>query len=160
MDAIIAPSAQLYAVSNYLLPKSLEGLSREELYRQAGGGANPVIWIVGHVTHSRCSLLNLLGKKREIPWKDLFARGVKDLDFRRYPHLDEILAVWNEAGAELAARFDELSDEELSAESPHKFPVSDNTIRGAINFMAYHEGYHMGQLAYLRKWLGKGSLVG
>jgi uncharacterized damage-inducible protein DinB len=78
----------------------------------------------------------------------------------QYPELDDILRVWKEATAQLEQRFEELSDAQLSAEAPRNFPVPDKTIRGAINFLAYHEAYHVGQLAYIRKWLGKQSLVG
>ena len=48
----------------------------------------------------------------------------------------------------------------MSAPAPRDFPVPDKTIRGAINFLAYHEAYHLGQMGYLRKWLGKDSLRG
>jgi hypothetical protein len=36
----------------------------------------------------------------------------------------------------------------------------DKTQRGAIVFLNYHETYHVGQMAYLRKWLGYSQLVG
>jgi hypothetical protein len=29
-----------------------------------------------------------------------------------------------------------------------------------VDFMAYHETYHVGQLAYLRAWLGKPGAMG
>ena len=32
--------------------------------------------------------------------------------------------------------------------------------RGAVAFLTFHDGYHTGQIAYVRKWLGKGQLVG
>ena len=67
-----------------------------------------------------------------------------------------MLAIWKDTTTALIARFEALSDQELSAESPRSFPVPDKTIRGAIGFMAYH----VGQMACLHKWLGKASLVG
>ena len=67
--------------------------------------------------------------------------------------MDQLLAIWKETTAALIARFEALNGEQLSVESPCSFPVPDKTIRGAIGFMAYHEAYHVGQMAYLRKWL-------
>jgi len=32
--------------------------------------------------------------------------------------------------------------------------AGDGTTGGVINFLAFHETYHVGQLAYLRCWLG------
>jgi hypothetical protein len=60
----------------------------------------------------------------------------------------------------LSKRLEEIGDAELSAKCPRDFPIADKTMRGAITFLAYHEGYHVGQMAYLRKLLGKGQLVG
>ena len=160
MDSQIAPSVHQYGVSTSLFEMALEGLSEEELLQSVGDDSNPMIWLVGHLASARSSLLNLLGHKHEVPWGGLFARGATVDNAGQYPPMDQMLAIWKETTAALIARFEALSDEQLSAESPRSFPVPDKTIRGAIGFMAYHEAYHVGQMAYLRKWLGKGALVG
>ena len=160
MDPQITPSVELYGVSTALAEKAIDGLSCAELRKPAGPHSNPTISILAHLAHTRCSLLRLLGSDRELPWEGRFGRGGAMDDPTQYPERDEILAVWKEATAQLNQRFEELTDEELSAEAPRRFPVPDNTLRGAINFLAYHEAYHVGQLAYLRKWLGKEKLVG
>ena len=160
MDSQIESSAHQYGVSTSLFEMALDGLSEKELLQSVGDDSNPMIWIVGHLTSSRSSLLNLLGHEHKVPWGGLFARGATVDDPGQYPPMAEMLAIWKETTAALTARFEALTDEELSAESPRNFPVPDKTIRGAISFMAYHEAYHVGQMAYLRKWLGKGSLVG
>ena len=160
MDSQIAPSVHQYGVSTSLFEMALEGLSKEELLKSVGDGSNPMIWMVGHLASTRSSLLNLLGRKQEVSWAGRFGRGTTISDAGEYPPLEQMLAVWKDTTTALMARFEEISDQELSAESPRNFPVPDKTIRGAISFMAYHEAYHVGQMAYLRKWLGRGSLVG
>ena len=160
MDSRIALSVEQYAVSRSLFDMALEGLSEEELLKSVGDGSNPMIWMVGHLTSVRSNLVNLLGHKHEVPWRNLFDRGETIDNPGEYPPLDQILAVWKETTAALMARLEEIGDEELSAESPLGLPIPDKTVRGTIGFMAYHEGYHVGQMAYLRKWLGKGALVG
>ena len=160
MDSQIAPSVHQYGVSRSLFEMALEGLSKEELLKSVGDGSNPMIWMVGHLASTRSSLLNLLGRKQEVSWAGRFGRGTTISDAGEYPPLEQMLAVWKDTTTALMARFEEISDQELSAESPRNFPVPDKTIRGAISFMAYHEAYHVGQMAYLRKWLGRGSLVG
>jgi hypothetical protein len=56
-------------------------------------------------------------------------------------------------------RLDDLGEDGLVAPSPRSLPIPDKTIRGAINFAAFHESYHVGQMAYIRKWLGFPGLV-
>ena len=160
MDSQIAPSVHQYGVSTSLFEMALEGLSKEELLKSVGDGSNPMIWMVGHLASTRSSLLNLLGRKQEVSWAGRFGRGTTISDAGEYLPLEQMLAVWKDTTTALMARFEEIGDQELSAESPRNFPVPDKTIRGAISFMAYHEVYHVGQMAYLRKWLGRGSLVG
>jgi len=58
------------------------------------------------------------------------------------------------------ARLKVLTDEELSKPAPFPVPAGDKTQRGAIVFLNFHETYHIGQMAYLRKWLGYSQLVG
>ena len=48
----------------------------------------------------------------------------------------------------------------LGDTSPRPFPIPDKTMRGALAFIQFHETDHVGQLAYLRKWLGHSALVG
>ncbi|MDA1315232.1 MAG: DinB family protein [Acidobacteria bacterium] len=160
MDSQITPSVHQFGLGTGLAQKALDGLTREELRRPAGPDVNPALGVMIHLANTRCSLLRLLSVDREVPWEGRFGRGGAMNDPDQYPELDEVWAVWNEASAQLEKRFEELTDEELSAPAPRNFPVSDKTIRGAINFLAYHEAYHVGQLAYIRKWLGKDPLVG
>jgi uncharacterized damage-inducible protein DinB len=49
----------------------------------------------------------------------------------------------------------------LSAPPPEKAPPStDGTLGGVISFLAYHETYHVGQAAYLSRWLGHAQIMG
>jgi uncharacterized damage-inducible protein DinB len=41
-----------------------------------------------------------------------------------------------------------------------KVPSADGTLGGVINFLAYHDTYHTGQVAYLRCWLGHSGVAG
>ena len=159
MDPLIRSSVELYGVSTALTNKAIDGLSAEELHKKAGPDTNPAIPIFTHLAHSRCSLLRLLGSDCDLPWDGRFGRGGAMDDPSKYPELNDVRAVWKDVGERLHQRFEELTDEELSAGTPRRFLVPDPTIRGAINFLAYHEAYHVGQLAYLYKWLGQGALV-
>lgn len=160
MDSLITPSVHQFGLGTEHARKALDGLTAEELRRPAGPDVNPALGVMIHLAHVRCSLLRILGVERELPWDGKFGRGGAMNDPSQYPELDEVWAVWHDASAQLEKRFEELTDAELSKPSPRDFPVPDKTIRGTINFLAYHEAYHLGQMGYLRKWLGKDSVRG
>ena len=65
---------------------------------------------------------------------------------------------WAEVSAQLPAILANAPPELLAA--PHDKPTFDGNTAGFVAFLAYHEAYHVGQVAYLRKWLGHGQLVG
>lgn len=160
MDPVIAVVLQHLRVSHRLYRKALADLSLEELHRRPGPDSSPLIWIFGHLASSRCGMLQLAGGSVEFPWPELFRRGSRIVAPQDYPQVNEIAAVWDRAGAALEERLPRLSSEDLAAPAPRKFPVEDPSLRAALAFLTYHEAYHVGQLSYLRRILGREGLAG
>jgi hypothetical protein len=48
----------------------------------------------------------------------------------------------------------------LTKNAPKGPPSFDGKISGTVAFYAFHDTYHVGQVSYLRKWLGYGQTVG
>ncbi len=159
MHPSIAPVAQLYGVTTALFEKALTGLDREALLRRPGTETNPILWIAGHLASSRFGLASALGCQRDVPWGTLFFKGNAAGDLATLPEIGSIQGAWRDISQVLATRLDELTEAELSAPFPRSFPIPDGSSRGAITFLAFHEGYHVGQMALLRKWLGFPGLV-
>ena len=159
MQDSIRPVAQLYGVNTALFGRALDGLDREALLRRPDQGTNPLLWIAGHLTSVRYSVYALLGPPLENPWGRTFFRG-STVYVKTLPEIDGIRAAWDALGPQLWQRFDEATPEQLAAPSPKTFPIDDHSIRGAITFLSWHEGYHMGQMSLLRRWLGHPGLVG
>jgi len=156
VDSRIAGAVQQFAVGAHLVNEAVKDLSREATLAAPGKDSTCMLWNYGHVTNSRCGLLMMLGVEHERFHNDLFGRGASHADFEKYPDIDLIQAAFAEVTGKLLVRFETLTDEEL----PRDFPIADKSVAGAITFLALHEIYHAGQMAYLRKWLGKGQLVG
>jgi uncharacterized damage-inducible protein DinB len=74
------------------------------------------------------------------------------------PPLADIMRAWQQVSDALAKRLCSLTDAELNAASPEKFPVDDPTLLGSILFLLHHESYHVGQLALTRKYHGAGAV--
>ena len=68
--------------------------------------------------------------------------------------MGEFEAVWRSATDELVRRLGSLSGASLAAPSPPWLRTNDGTLLGALAFAAMHEAYHVGQMGFLRKWLG------
>jgi uncharacterized damage-inducible protein DinB len=158
MDAALAACLTSYSINDHLVQKALEGLTEESAWKHPGDG-NPIYWIVGHVAIYRHSLASALGVGQELPWAAAFKRLSQPDPNAKGPSLAEIQAAMVAALGPLTARFAELTDEELAAPAPFKLPTPDPTLRGAIAFFGYHETYHMGQVAYVKKWLGFPGIV-
>ncbi|HLA79851.1 MAG TPA: DinB family protein [Vicinamibacteria bacterium] len=159
MHPSIAAVAQVFGASTALFEKALAGLDREALLRRPGTETNPILWIAGHLASSRYGLATALGRQRDVPWGTLFFKGAAVGDLSALPEVGSIQEGWREISALLAARLEELTEAELAAPFPRSFPIPDRSLRGAITFLAFHEGYHLGQMALLRKWLGLPGLV-
>jgi len=109
---------------------------------------------------SRCSLAKIAGENIQNQWSSMFARGASVNAELSYPDVAEIVALWDSVTDKLMTRLGVLGEDELSQPAPFSVPTGDKTMRGAIIFLNFHETYHLGQMAYLRKWLGYSQLVG
>jgi DinB superfamily len=159
MHTSIAVTVQLFGVTGFLYDKALDGLDQNALFARPAEVSNPIVWIAGHLAYSRTGVARALGAHLDPPWPDIFAKGVKDAAPEAYPDIADIRSAWTLASTALMKHLDELEEAVLAAPSPSRLPIPDRTVRGAINFAAFHESYHVGQMAYVRKWLGFPGLV-
>lgn len=154
----IAHGAATFRQNAQIFPKCHEGLTAEEWQRRPGDLSNSVLWIVGHVVWARSRAIALLGGSWSAPWLPLFERGVKRTDTAQYPSAEEVVQAWKDVSESLTAALENATEEALAA--PAKPPSMDGKVSGMVNFLAYHETYHVGQAAYLRRWLGHEGPVG
>ncbi len=160
MNARIVPLASMYKASDDMFCRALAGFSREQGLARLVGDVNPLLWVASHVTTTRYGLAQMIGLDRPRPWATRFTRGSEVGDPAMIPDADEIRAAWEALRAPFGTRLCELGDAELDAPSPRPLPVEDKSVLGAMTFLAYHEGYHLGQMALIRKALGLGGLNG
>ena len=160
MDQKLSAITQIFKTNNFLFDNAFNDINREDLLKRPLENGNSMLFIGGHITLYRYSIGNLIGLNNEKPWESLFARGVKITSEAKYPTFEAIKEHWDMITNQIFPRFETVSSEELSQTTPFDLPTSDKTICGAIGFMALHETYHIGQLAYIRKLLGYNQLVG
>ena len=158
----IAEAIASFHRNEYALDKKFPVFTAEESFRQPAPHSNHAVWIFGHIIYCRVSVLKFAGRGGEFqrPWLPLFGRGEKLREASAYPSWQELLEAWSEITSALHKALEEVDPEVLDRPSPEGIPSADRKISGLINFFAYHEAYHAGQLAYITKWLGHDGPMG
>jgi len=156
----IAVAAAMYKQNDAMLAKSIAGLTDAEWKTRPNDNSNCVLWVVGHSVWARSMVLSMLGGAWTRPWLGKFVRGSKPVDASEYPSAEEIVTAWAEVSDSLKAAMESAPLSVLEAPAPEKMPTFDGKMSGLVGFLAYHETYHVGQLAYLRCWLGHERVAG
>ena len=127
-------------------------------------GANHATWIAGHIALTDDYFFKTVGDQPgTLPesWESLFGMGSKcESSSDAYPAWDEIIAAMHERRATLIDWFGAMSADELAE------PLSDDLREFAPNraalmpAIAWHEGFHAGQLTAVRRSLGMESMFG
>lgn len=143
-----------------ILAKSYDGLTGEEWMRRPNDSTNSFLWIMGHIVWARSRTIACLGSSWTRPWLPLFARGATPAEPAQYPSPEEVVLAWKEVSESLDVAMENVTEEALAAPAPPKSPSLDGNISGMVDFLSFHETYHVGQTAYLRRWLGHGRVTG
>ena len=159
-EPVVTPLAVIFSINDRLITRSLDGLEEAELWRRTTEHNNPLLWVVGHVVQTRADAMKLFGAAFDTGWGTLFTRGAALQDPSRYPALAAIVetranvtTAWLDALASLSA--ERLASAAAGPQLPNAKTVADQ-----VGFFAMHEAYHVGQLSYIRKALGKPGLAG
>ena len=151
--------AAIFKTNTDLFKKTIQEVPPDRWFASPGNDSNHLMWIAGHVVVHRAKVLRILGQEWSAPWEGLFARGTKAVAPGQYPEVAEIVRAWDEVSGKLASSL-AGAPEEVLAEPISKGITLDGKVSGQIAFLSLHESYHVGQMAYLRKWLGHGQTVG
>jgi uncharacterized damage-inducible protein DinB len=158
MDQQVAPLAKVYELNTDLLLNCLQDLSDAEARRCLSGGGNSIAFLAAHLADSRHFLAGRLGSPLANPLAHYLAEARSIADVREWPALDEIRAAWLEVSRYLQGVFESLTAEKLREDKVHRFPLGDSTRLGLITFLAQHDSYHLGQVAFLRRQLGRDAM--
>ncbi|MFQ5349252.1 MAG: DinB family protein [Thermoanaerobaculia bacterium] len=159
MSEQIKPIRETYRFNTELVSLALDDLSQEDAVRRwKDGEGSSIAYLTGHISSSRYGILKALGRETENPYKELYGAGVGSKDGSAYPPLDELAAGWRQTAEKLHAALDAVSDEDALRPSDGSFPTADQTLRGQLAFIAWHESYHVGQIGILRTEMGYTSL--
>ena len=156
----IAPIARMFRLNEYFFGQALDGLSEEELWRRPAEKANPILWIAGHMADTRVVVLKALREDFELPWGEQFKRYCTVADPSQCPGVEQVRSTMARVSERISLRLAAMTDEQLNQPATGVGVAKAKTVTDEIAQLAWHDSYHLGQMAYLRKALGYEGLVG
>jgi hypothetical protein len=160
IPAALAPVTLIFKLNTGLMRRTLDGVAADQLWQRPTSTTNPLLWIAGHIVQTRAMMLGLVGDSFDTGWNDLFARGAALRDTSHYPSLAAIDEVHRQIVDRLKTRFAALTEADLAAPARGRELPGAKTLGDQLAFLAFHESYHIGQLAYVRKALGFSGVAG
>jgi uncharacterized damage-inducible protein DinB len=158
MDSLAQPIIALYGLSNGILATAIGDLSDEDAKARSRGGRGPSIaWTLGHLCHSKITVLTLLGHARENPFAATFEHAAAT-DGANYPPLAVLAASFAALNADLCAALASSADR-LEAPMPGGGPHNEKRIRDTVLFLAWHEAYHIGAIGAIRREHGRTAIA-
>jgi DinB superfamily len=161
METDLTNTAGMFKTNTDIVNRALANVAPDDWFKNPGDDSNHLMWIMGHLVVHRGQTLKTLGVDWNSEWASLFARGTDRLaDTAAYPSAEEMLTAWQQVSAELVDALQQPAADVLERDAPKGPPTFNGKVSGTVAFYAFHDTYHVGQISYLRKWLGYGKTIG
>lgn len=154
MDSRIVALADTLRLNTKLFRNCLESFNDEAASVRPSPSTNSASFVAAHLADSRFFLLRVLGAEVANPLAPYLGSARSIEDVKQLPPLGETLATWTTASHALRDRLETVTAAELDGPTSAPFPAAGQTMLGALTFLVQHDSYHLGQLAYLRKYAG------
>ncbi len=154
MQATVAPLADLFRLNTKLFRNTLAGLDEVDLTARPNEHTNSAAFIGGHLVETRAWMGRYLGLETPAPFGGVLEHAASLEQLADLPKLTEIRREWDQLSDAVSGRLETLTERELAGPGTQKFPGVAPTLLGGTAFLLQHESYHIGQLAYVRKYLG------
>jgi uncharacterized damage-inducible protein DinB len=149
-----AALTDLFALNTTLFRNCLVDLSDAQALLRPNQHTNSVAFIAGHLVETRAWMARYVGLDCPPPFGGVLEHATSIDQVPVLPALGAIRAGWDGVSARVAERLGSMTSVDLATASSQRFPGVPNTVLGGIAFLVQHESYHIGQLAYLRKYVG------
>lgn len=158
----IAVLRQQAGIIDAALRANVEGVTHPESLIAPRPAGNCLNWIVGHLVRGYEQALPHLGQEPVLAPGALerYARGSSPVeDDEAVRPFDELSSAWTQG----ARRFDEglagLTRDDLERSRDFFGRGSERPLRAYLSFVLFHQAYHVGQTAVVRRVLGKDGAI-
>ena len=142
-----------FQLTSKALVYNLEGISDVEALKQPGGGGNCINWLVGHVIVSRDTYFMQLGRDPVLPesMRNRYVRGSQPVSTGDDIYqLSELLQYFKKSNETFQDFFESISKKGIT--------LSNEQIQD-LGGIIFHDAYHVGQVAIVRRTLGKEGVI-
>ncbi|MBC7830169.1 MAG: DinB family protein [Chitinophagaceae bacterium] len=159
MAKSIYQSDLIFNMNSRLFINALEGVTEEHAKERISGHNNPLNWLASHTVWARYNICAMLGKPAaKNPYDGMFENFKPFSSEYQYSTVVEIKIEWEKATSLLKEASMAVGEEHLAADCPWKSPIGDSTFGGTIAFLAQHESYEIGQMAFLKKYFTREAM--
>ncbi len=141
----------------------IDGITHEESLIQPPFFGNCMNWVLGHMVMSRERILIMIGAPRVWTQEqcDRYERGSQPIiDPQDALPFDKIVADFKTAQERILDWFKTCTPGDLAVEAvPHHIPTDSAPRWDWLEFLLWHEAYHIGNLELLRQLAGKNDKV-
>jgi hypothetical protein len=142
-----------------LFLSALDGITEVQAKERISNHNNPLSWLAAHTVWARYNTCAMLGKPAAKNRYDGLFENFKPFDASaNYGSLADAKAEWHKASELLKEALAAVTEEHLAADCPLKSPIGDFSFGGTVTFLAQHESYDIGQIAYLKKYFTKEAM--
>ncbi len=159
IDTLIGQLGSVY----YVVKTNTQGITHEDSMVQPSPGGNCLNWVMGHIMTARNGALQVLGK--QAIWDEqsveTYQRGSPPLtDQAKALPFDKIMADFDKSQELITAGLRAVTAERLAEKAPFS-PTNnpDETVGSLLAAVVFHDAYHAGQTALLRRITGKEGAI-
>jgi hypothetical protein len=152
--------ARQFEITHGVTHSSQGDFTHDESLVHPKPAGNCVNWVLGHIVATRNLAMEALG---EPPiWTEdearPYERGARTPLTADCAHrLEDIMAALDRSQAPLMARLGALGDADLGRTVDPAGPLDASSLGERLASLSFHESYHVGQFALLRRLLGKAA---
>jgi hypothetical protein len=143
--------------------KLVDGIPPDKLCHQPVPNTNHALWVLGHLACSDDFFATSLGGCESVideKWPELFGMGSKPVDDPgAYPSLEEVMSGLERARQGMLETFRAMGEQKLMSATPDDWQAFAPTYATVMGSIAFHEGFHAGQLSAVRRSLGLGQAL-
>ena len=166
-SAATAPEIDLWRsqtkMTRAVVAANLDGITHQHSLDQPEPGGNRLNWVFGHLLWAYNNVLPMLGQQQVLDPARLerYARGQRPLeDPADAIDFQELLAAWQSAVGRVDEGLSRIDPEILDRPVPGSPSGNPNeTVRSLLTTMMFHQAYHAGQTAVLRRIAGKEGAI-
>jgi len=149
----------LFERTHWVIVKQTDGLTHADSLMQLPFRGNCLNWVLGHLMVYRDKVLELLGEASILSESEtrLYKRGSTPItDSDSSVKLEKLLKGLEQSQERISAGLKIVTSDTMDERVDEG---KEQTVRERIEFLQWHETYHVGQLEILRQLAGKNDSI-